>query len=221
MNPRIRNKKDGSLYIERSKVETSHLNCEGHHCRLLALRYSRQAQRRRFALHTPHSGDYGRTVTTQKEDALKTGAVLEDIKVHVRFRLAALWTSVMFCYIYADYFKLYQAGTVQGMMQGSMGPLGAASQSVLLGTSVMLAIPAAMIFLSLVLKPRLSRGLNLGFGTIYTLIEFLTIPGGWAFYQLFGLIEVVFTLLVVWYAWGWPSIKPDNSPVSQLDHPVK
>ena len=189
-----------------------------------SLQYARFALFTASTTATPRhsqSGVYGQTVTTQKEDALKTEAVLDDIKVHVRFRLAALWTSVMFCYIYADYFKLYQAGTVQGMMQGSMGPLGAASQSVLLGASVLLAIPAAMIFLSIALKPRLSRGLNLGFGTIYTLIELLTIPGGWAFYRLFGAIEVVFTLLVVWYAWGWPSNKHDDSPVSQLDHPAE
>ncbi|MGH7756275.1 MAG: DUF6326 family protein [Vulcanimicrobiaceae bacterium] len=146
---------------------------------------------------------------------------MDDIKVHVRFRLAALWTSVMFCYIYADYFQLYQPGTVQGMMHGSMGPLGAASQAVLLGTSVMLAIPAVMIVLSIALKPRLSRGLNLAFGVIYTLIELLTIPGGWAFYRLFGAIEVVLTLLVVWYAWGWPSIVANDSPASQLHGPVE
>ncbi|MDQ2866086.1 MAG: DUF6326 family protein [Candidatus Eremiobacteraeota bacterium] len=148
---------------------------------------------------------------------MQTGAVLDDIKVHVRFRLAALWTSVMFCYIYADYFQLYQPGTVRSMMQGSMAPFGAASQSVLLGTSVMLTIPAVMIFLSIALKSRISRALNLAFGVIYTLIELLTIPGGWVFYQLFGAIEVILTLLVVWYSWRWPRIVAKDSPASQLN----
>ncbi len=32
---------------------------------------------------------------------------LEDFKVNVKIMLSALWTSVMFCYIYGDYFELY------------------------------------------------------------------------------------------------------------------
>ena len=32
--------------------------------------------------------------------------MLDDFKVHTKIKLAALWASVMFCYIYADYFGL-------------------------------------------------------------------------------------------------------------------
>lgn len=35
----------------------------------------------------------------------KTG--LEDQKVNVKTKLSALWASVMFCYVYGDYFGLY------------------------------------------------------------------------------------------------------------------
>ena len=31
----------------------------------------------------------------------------EDIRVHVRLRLFALWCSIMFFYIYGDYIELY------------------------------------------------------------------------------------------------------------------
>ena len=37
--------------------------------------------------------------------------VLDEIKVHVKFKLAALWTSVMFCYAHGDIFWLYRPGT--------------------------------------------------------------------------------------------------------------
>ncbi len=80
-----------------------------------------------------------------------------DIKVHVRFKLASLWVSVMFCYGYADYFGLYVPGALQRILDGKMGPLGPTTQGVLLGTSVMMAIPSVMIFLSLALNPRLVR----------------------------------------------------------------
>jgi hypothetical protein len=131
------------------------------------------------------------------------GTALEDIKIHVKIKLSALWASVMFCYIYADYFGLYVPGALQGMMKGKMGPLGPTTQGVLLGTSLMMAIPSVMIFLSVALKPNLNRRLNIIFGVVYTVIILVTM-WGWAFYIFFGVIEVVLTGLVVWYAWNWP-----------------
>jgi hypothetical protein len=32
----------------------------------------------------------------------------------------------------------------------------------------------------------------------------MTIPGGWWFYLTLGVIEVVLSLLIAWYAWRWP-----------------
>jgi hypothetical protein len=49
-------------------------------------------------------------------------STLDDIKVHVKIKLSALWASVMFCYIYADYFGLWKPGTLQEMLSGKMGP---------------------------------------------------------------------------------------------------
>ena len=128
---------------------------------------------------------------------------LDDLKIHVRFKLSALWASVMFCYIYADYFGLHVPGKLAAMMQGKMGPLGQVTQGILVGTSVMLAVPSVMIFLSLALKPNVNRWLNIVLGVIYTLIILATLPGSWAFYLFYGTVEIVLTTLVVWYAWRW------------------
>ncbi len=126
-----------------------------------------------------------------------------DTKVDVKIKLAGIWTSVMFCYIYADYFGLYVPGRLHQMLGGTMPPLGPVSQWVLLGTSTVLAIPAVMIFLSLVLKPRLNRALNIGFGITYTLIILVTMWDWW-FYICYGVIEITLTVLAVCYAWTWP-----------------
>jgi len=32
----------------------------------------------------------------------KAGRALDDIKIHVKVKLSALWAAVMFCYIYGD-----------------------------------------------------------------------------------------------------------------------
>lgn len=142
-------------------------------------------------------------------DELKNaGTALDDIKVHVKLRLSALWASVMFCYLYGDYFGLYQPGTLQGMLEGRMGPLGPTTQAVLLGTSLMMAIPSVMVFLSLALKPELNRWVNIIFGVIYTVIMLVTMPGTWAYYIFLGAVEVGLTVLIVWHAWTWPKQEP-------------
>jgi hypothetical protein len=128
---------------------------------------------------------------------------LDDIKIHVKFKLFALWSSVMFFYIYGDYFELYQPGKLQEMIGGRMA-LGAITQGVLLGMSALLAIPSLMVFLSLVLPPQVNRWMNIILGIVYTLVMILAMKGAWHFYIFFGLIEITLTALIVWYAWSWP-----------------
>ena len=132
-----------------------------------------------------------------------TKEALDDIRIHVRLKIAALWTSVMFLYIYADYFGLYVPGNLKDMLDGKMGPLGPTTQAVLLGTSIMMAIPSVMICLTLLLKAALSRWLNIIFGALFTAIICITM-WDWMFYVVYGVIEVMLTSLVVWYAWKWP-----------------
>jgi hypothetical protein len=127
----------------------------------------------------------------------------EDIKVHVRFKLFALWSSVMFFYIYGDYFELYQPGKLQEIL-GARMPFGAISQGALLGMSAVMIIPSLMPFLSLVLPAGANRWMNIVFGAVYSVIMMVVIRGGWHYYVLFGLIEITLTMLIVWYAWTCP-----------------
>ncbi len=129
--------------------------------------------------------------------------MLEDTRVPVRLKLSALWCSVMFCYIYGDYFELYQPGKLNAMLAGSMA-LGPVSQGVLLAMATVLVIPSLMIFLSLALPPRLCRWMNILLGIVYTVIMILAIQGSWYFYIFYGLIEIGLTLAIVWQAWTWP-----------------
>jgi Family of unknown function (DUF6326) len=133
----------------------------------------------------------------------KKATAFEDIKVHVRFKLFALWSSVMFFYIYGDYFQLHEPGTLREMIAGKT-PFGAVSQGILLGMAAVMIIPSLMPFLSLVLPTTVNRWVNIAFGAVYTVIMILAIRGGWHYYVLFGLIEITLTLLIVWYAWTWP-----------------
>jgi len=143
------------------------------------------------------------SINDRQVEGTKNSLAFHDITVHVRFKLFALWSSVMFFYIYGDYFELYQPGKLQEVIAGKM-PLAAISQGVLLGMAAVMVIPGLMPFLSLVLPARVNRWVNIVFGVIYSAIMVLAIRGGWYYYVLYGLIEIALTLLIVWYAWTWP-----------------
>ena len=129
---------------------------------------------------------------------------LEDCSVNLRVKLSGLWASTTLCYIYGDYFELYVPGRLQSMLQGEMKPLGMTSQGVLLGAAIMLAIPSAMVALSLLIRPAGARWLNVALGAIYTLIMALVIRGAWSFYVFMGLVEMLLTATIAYLAWRWP-----------------
>jgi amino acid transporter len=132
---------------------------------------------------------------------------LEDAPINVKLKLSALWAATTFCYIYGDYFELYVPGKLSSMLDGRMGPLGPVTQNILLSVSITLAIPSLMVCLSLILKPAISRWLNIVFGLFFTIIMFLAIRGTWNFYMFFGVIEILLTLVIAWLAWKWPTVK--------------
>ena len=129
---------------------------------------------------------------------------LTDFKLHTKLKLSLLWASTVFCYLYCDYFELYVPGKLDGMLQGN-GLFGTVTQGALVATSVLLAIPSVLVFLSSALNPRASQVLNVTCGVIYTLLmALLAFQADWYFYKFFAALEALLTALVVWYAWTWP-----------------
>jgi hypothetical protein len=134
----------------------------------------------------------------------KSSQTLEDFKVPVKLKISALWAAMMFCYVYGDYFGLFSPGTLMDMNAGRMGPLGAATPAILVGLSVMLAVPSVMVFLSLVLPPAINRWTNIVLGLVYPAIVILTVRGSPPFYLFLSAVEIALNLTTVWYAWSWP-----------------
>lgn len=132
-------------------------------------------------------------------------SVFEDFKINTKLKLAAIWTSVMFCYVYGDYFSLYVPKKVEDFISGETlldSPVK------LFFAAILMTIPALMIFASVVLKPKINRLLNMIFGIIYTLImlliAFTTIAPWWSFYVFLALIESMLTSILFWTAYKWP-----------------
>jgi hypothetical protein len=133
---------------------------------------------------------------------------MEDIKVNTKIKLSGLWVAMMLLYIYADILSLFRPGQVQEMLEGMMGPFPA-TQGSLLTASILMIIPAVMVFLSLTLNAKANRNVNILFGALYTLVNISNLIGEtWVYYLVFGAVEIVVTLLIIWHAWKWPNKQP-------------
>nr|WP_315156158.1 hypothetical protein [uncultured Flavobacterium sp.] len=74
---------------------------------------------------------------------------LEDFRINIKIKLAVIWTSVTFLYIYGDYFELYVPNKLSIIINGKNmldNPVK------LFLASVLLAVPSLMICLSILLK---------------------------------------------------------------------
>jgi hypothetical protein len=131
--------------------------------------------------------------------------MLENPKVNIKIKLAVLWTSVLFCYVYGDYFELYVPEKVNGMLTGDTM---LDSPTKLLIASFVLAIPATMVALSILLNPKVNRFLNVFFGIVFTLMMILiginSLTPWYSFYVFLAFLESLITFLIVWFAWNWP-----------------
>jgi hypothetical protein len=130
---------------------------------------------------------------------------LKDYEINIKIKLAALWVSVMFCYIYGDYFELYTPEKVKGLISGD-NVLNSPVKLFL--ASLLMAIPALMTYLSAVLKPILNKWLNIIFGLLFTtimiLIALFSITPWLTFYVFLAIVEAILTSMIVWNAIKWP-----------------
>ncbi len=132
-------------------------------------------------------------------------APFEDYTINIKLILSALWVSVTFLYIYGDYFELYVPGKMEDLTTGQNN---LNSPYKLLTAATILAIPAMMIFFSLLLKPRWNRVLNISLGiffTLFTLLVGVASLSEWRiFYVMYSFLESILGVIIVWKAWCWP-----------------
>jgi len=144
--------------------------------------------------------------------SINTTTEREDLRINVRIKLSALWVAIMLLYIYADILSLFKPGQIEQMIAGKMGPFPVTQSSLLAGSTLMI-VPAVMVFLSLTLKTIVNRWANITTGVLYTFVNISNLVGEtWAYYIFFGIVEIAFTLLIVWYAWKWS----DNTVTSKI-----
>jgi len=131
--------------------------------------------------------------------------MLENPKVNIKIKLAALWASALFCYLYGDYFQLYTPDKVNNLITGENN---LDSPTKLLIASIIMAIPSIMVGASIILKPKINRILNILFGSLFTLMMLFigvnSMTEWYSFYVFLAFLESIITFLIVYYAWKWP-----------------
>ena len=79
-------------------------------------------------------------------------------------------------------------------------------------TTVYILIPTLMVFLSLVLRPRVNRIVNIVVALVYAVSIIASCIGeGWIYYLLGSAVEVVLLVAIVRTAWTWPKETPTTS----------
>jgi len=142
----------------------------------------------------------------------------EPFNVNVRVKISALWTSMLFVFAYVDLFSLYRPDVRANLETGEVAGF-TVNQSFLLGTTVYVVIPSLMVFLALVLRPRVGRIANIVLGVLYALTIIAGAIGEWNYYILGSAVEVALIAAIVYYAWTWPKETGLSSKDDGVAHP--
>ena len=141
---------------------------------------------------------------------MTTETTFEPSNVNVRMKISALWTSMLFVFAYVDLFSLYRADFRADLEAGEIAGF-TVNQAFLLGTTAYVVIPSLMLFLTLILRPRVSRIANIVLGIIYALTIIAGAIGEWNYYVLGSAVEIALLAAIVYYAWTWQKETPLTS----------
>jgi glucan phosphoethanolaminetransferase (alkaline phosphatase superfamily) len=140
-----------------------------------------------------------------KVSATSDSHILEDARIGVRLKISALWIAMLFLFAYGDIFGSFVPGRIDDIRGGEISGIEI-TQAFLVAVSVYIAIASLMIFLTLVLRPRVSRWANIVLAVLYVVSIAASVIGEtWAYFWFMSIAECAVLLLIVWYAWTWPA----------------
>jgi hypothetical protein len=119
--------------------------------------------------------------------------------------LSILWIFLMLNFIYCDVLAMHDASYLKDLLAGEAGGIEF-TPGFLLGASVLMEIPIAMVLLSRVLPYRANRYANMFAGMFMAVVQFSSLFLGSSpspSYIFFSVIEIATLLFIVQYAWKW------------------
>ena len=139
-----------------------------------------------------------------KDNGVKSASVLEELRIPTQVKLAFLWATVMFMYIYVDIIGFYQPGLIQSIIVGKVW-VYEINETWMLLTLMLMTVPTLMVFLSMALPAKANRYANIGLGSFHIMIALVTATSEIHLHYVFGsIVEIVLLFSIVWVAWKWP-----------------
>jgi hypothetical protein len=130
---------------------------------------------------------------------------IEDARIGVRLKISALWVAMLFLFAYGDIFGFFVPGRIDDIRGGEISGIEI-TQAFLFAVSVYIAIASLMIFLTLVLRPKVSQWTNIVLPLLYIVSIAASVIGEtWAYFWFLSIAESAVLLLIVGYAWTWPA----------------
>ena len=127
--------------------------------------------------------------------------------IGVRLKISALWVAMLFLFAYGDIFGSFVPGRIDDIRGGKISGIEI-TQTFLLAASVYVAIASLMIFLTLVLRPRVDRWANIVLPILYIVSIIASVIGeSWVYFWFLSIAEGALLLLIIWYAWRWPTLE--------------
>lgn len=129
----------------------------------------------------------------------------QDFWINPRIKIAALWASMLFLYVYVDLFSLYRSDVRADIEAGKVFAFSI-GQGFLLGATIYVLVPSLMVFLSLALPVRVARTANIVLAALYAVTVVGGAIGEWNYYILGSVAEAALLAGIVYYAWTWPTV---------------
>jgi hypothetical protein len=142
--------------------------------------------------------------------------ILEDVRIGVRLKISALWIATLFLFAYGDIFGFFRTGLIEEVIAGKVSGIKI-TQVFLFALSVYIAIASVMVFLTLVLRPRVDRWANIVLPILYIVsIVVSAIGESWAYYFFLSVAESALLVLIIWYAWTWPKQEATDTDIASV-----
>ena len=135
-----------------------------------------------------------------------TARQYRDTPVDVKLVISALWIAMLFVFAYVDIFGFYRADVLDAALDGKVATTAfTVNQIFLTLTLVYILLPTLMVVLSLLLKPRVNRIINIVASLLYVLSIIVSCIGEqWTYYILGSIIEATLLVAIARAAWKWP-----------------
>jgi len=126
----------------------------------------------------------------------------------VRIILSVLWIARLLSGLQGDTYRLSDPVALQAILANNGAVL--VTNELLLVMSIIFVVPTFMSFLTLILKYPAVRWVNLAIGlflAVFDLVFLVLALLQWrstGYEIVWSIAYLVFTTLIVWYAWRWP-----------------